>query len=250
MASARPRPAPPELAAPSLVEGLVERLVAGLGAAAVDAARADFEARTGAFSTADAFHEERIRAFSDELVCELRGPDGRTAAARALATDSADAAPLDGRGPDTRELESCWLEGLTRAERSLFRVELAPDGARMRCLLGGALYRVRLDDGPSARLRSGDVLDGRIAPVGGEIRVLPGMIFHPEEAHEPLLALVSVAVSQGRERRSILDGLLRMRMRHDRFVSIRARHLYRLESLDTLEIKAAPWKAAGTGKRA
>jgi hypothetical protein len=232
VASPRPRPAPPELAAPSLVEGLVDGLVGALGVATVDAARLEFEARTGAFSTADAFHEERIRAFSDELVCERRGPEGATPAERALA-----AAPAGDASPGVR-----WLRGLTRAERSLFRAELAPDGARLRCLLGGALYRVSLDDGPSARLRSGDVLDGRIAPVGEEIRVLPGMVFHPEEAHEPLLALVAKAVAEGRDRRAILDGLLRMRMRHDRFVSIHARHLYRLESLDTREIKAAPWK--------
>jgi hypothetical protein len=33
-----------------------------------------------------------------------------------------------------------------------------------------------------------------------------------------------------------------MRMRHDRFVSIHARHVYRIDALDTLEIKSASWK--------
>jgi hypothetical protein len=91
-------------------------------------------------------------------------------------------------------------------------------------------------------LRAGDVLDGRIAPVGGAIHVLPGMIFHPEEAHEPLVALLGRALTEGRARGDVLDALLRMRMRHDRFVSIHARHLYRVEALDTREIKAAAWK--------
>jgi hypothetical protein len=232
LARSRPRPAPPELASPSFVESLIDTLVGALDAREVDAARARFEARTGAFTTADPFHEERIRAFSDELVCETPGPDGRTPAARAR-----DAVPAGDRSEAAR-----WLEGLARAERSLFRAELEPDGPRLRCLLGGARYRVVLDDGPSARLRSGDVLDGRIAPVAGAIHVLPGMIFHPEEAHAPLSALVARAVADGRDRREVLDGLLRMRMRHDRFVSIHARHLYRLESLDTREIKAADWK--------
>jgi len=228
----RTRPVPPELAAPSLIESLVETLVSGLPQASIDEARAAFEARCGTFSTEDPFHEERIRAFSDELVCDYRGPDGRSAAARALAS-----VPVADAG-DTAE----WVRGLARAERSLFRAELDASGARLRCLLGGAVYRVRLEDGATSRLRTGDVFDGRIAPVRGEIRVLPGVVFHREEAHEPLLALLPDAVQSGRERRAILDGLLRMRMRHDRFVSIHARHVYRLDALDTVEIKAAPWK--------
>ncbi|GAB4197796.1 MAG: hypothetical protein OHK0013_06260 [Sandaracinaceae bacterium] len=233
MANARPRsrPAPPEPAAPSFVESLLDTLVASLPEAEVEASRARFEARTGAFTSADAFHEERIRAFTDELVCETVGPDGLTPAERARRALTRDDSSEPAR----------WLAALTRAERSLFRAELEPDGMRLRCLLGGARYRVVLE-GPSARLRSGDVLDGRIAPVGREIHVLPGMVFHPEEAHEALVDLVAEAVAQGRERRALLDGLLRIRMRHDRFVSIHARHLYRVESLDTREIKAAPWK--------
>jgi len=228
----RTRPLPPELAAPSLIESLVETLVAGLPQESIDAARVAFEARGGAFSTDDPFHEERIRAFSDELVCEHRGADGRTAAARALASVPAG---------DVSDLAS-WIAGLAHAERSLFRAELDADGARLRCLLGGAVYRVVLEDGATSRLRSGDVFDGRIAPVRREIRLLPGVVFHREEAHEPLFALLPSAVQSHRDRRAILDGLLRMRMRHDRFVSIHARHIYRFDALDTVEIKAAPWK--------
>ena len=68
------------------------------------------------------------------------------------------------------------------------------------------------------------------------------MVFHREEAHEALFALVRAAVASGLPRREILDGLLRMRMRHDRFTSIHARHLYRIEALATKEIQTASWK--------
>ena len=41
------------------------------------------------------------------------------------------------------------------------------------------------------------------------------------------------------------DPLMRMRMRLDRFESIRARHIYRFDALDRTEILTAPWAAAG-----
>jgi hypothetical protein len=215
-----------------VLEAVIEALVAETPRSVLEAARAAFEERGGAFSTGDAFHEERIRAFSDELVCDVRMADGLTPAERARAMPHSDA-------------EAGWIEALTRSERSLFRVEI--HGARpvLRCLLGGALYAVALDlepRDPAARLREGDVFDGRIAPLGGAIRVLPGMVFHREEAHEALFALLPRTLAAGLARRAILDGLLRMRMRHDHFTSIHARHLYRADALETREIQAASWK--------
>jgi hypothetical protein len=68
------------------------------------------------------------------------------------------------------------------------------------------------------------------------------MIFHAEEAHESLRALVQQARLERTPREVVLDGLMRMRMRHDRFVSIHAKHIYRFESLQVVEIKAASWK--------
>jgi hypothetical protein len=219
----------------SLVEGLVDTLVAGLAAEVVERARASFEARGGAFTTADPFHEERIRAFSDDLVCDQRLADGRTAAERALAE-----VPVD----DSSEV-GAWLRALTQSERSLYRAEIHAGRPTLRCLLGGSLLVTRLDADPrdaAARLREGDVFDGRLAPLHGEVRVLPGMVFHREEAHEALFALVQGAIAAGLPRLEILDGLLRMRMRHDRFTSIHARHLYRLDALGTRQIQTASWK--------
>jgi hypothetical protein len=236
--SSRHRPAPPELAPSSFVESLIDTLVAGLPGDVVSEAREAFEAQGGAFSTADPFHEERMRAFSEVLVCARRLEDGRTPAERALAGSP------EGDASET----GSWLLALVRSERGLFRAELGSERPTLRCLLGGVSYAVRFDADPreaAARLREGDVFDGRIAPWRGELRVLPGMVFHPEEAHDALFALVREAIARRIPRAEILDGLLRMRMRHDRFTSIHARHLYRLEALGKLEIQAASWKGAG-----
>lgn len=227
---ARPRPPPPELAAAAYEEALVDGVVATLDAAFRDQARARFEQLGGAFSSSDPFHEERIRAFSDWLLAEARDARGQTPAQLAWL-----AAPVE-------DVERrAWLAGIAVAERSLFRVERAAAGLVLRCLLGGAVYRVSLE-GSASRLREGDIFDGRIAPVRGVIRVLPGVVFHPAEAHASLLELTARARSESTPRSAVLDGLLRMRMRHDRFVSIHARHVYRFEHLATLEVNAAPWK--------
>jgi hypothetical protein len=206
------------MANPHLIELLVERLVGLVPRSEFDAARAEFERRGGAFSAADTWNEERLRALADDIVV----PRASSWAALPLSDE-----------------ERAWVLGMRQCERSLFLVE--PE-ERLRCLLGGAIYRVRFAEAPSARLRPGDIFDGRIALVGDAIRVLPGMIFHAEEAHESLRALVQQARVERTPREVVLDGLMRMRMRHDRFVSIHAKHIYRFESLQVVEIKAASWK--------
>ena len=212
------------MATPHAVELLVERLLGLVSRPEYDAARADFERRGGPFSAADPWNEERLRALGDAIV---------TSRAEAWLN------------LELPEKEYGWILGMPLAERSLFLVE---GEQRLRCLLGGAVYRATFADAPSERLRPGDLFDGHILVVRGEIRILPGMIFHAEEAHESLLALVHQARVEGTPRHLLLDGLMRMRMRHDRFVSIHAKHIYRFESLGVVEIKAASWKGSSGGR--
>lgn len=217
-------------------EAVVNGLIAELPPALIEQARSAFEARTGAFSSSDPFHEERMRAFSDELVCSP-SPDGLPSpAARAL-----ERAGAEGRDDELRG----WLLALVGCERGLFRVEQrTEDEVALRSLLGDAPFRVSLGGSPTspaARLRPGDVFDGRLAPVEGSIRLLAGMVFHPEQAHASILAIVPAALARGVPHEALLDSLLRMRMRHDRFTSMHARHVYRLDALDTREIQAASW---------
>ena len=108
--------------------------------------------------------------------------------------------------------------------------------------LGGA--RFALDERAAERLTVGDVFDGRLLVLDA-IVLAPGIIFHPPETHEALDELVEGLTPFDGERAPVLDGLLRMRMRLDRFTSIRARHIYRREALDERDILSAAWARKG-----
>lgn len=219
-------------------EALLERVVAGLDDAHVARARAEFHARTGPFEAGEPFYEERIRAFLDWMTIEHEG-----------------GAPLRrflSREPGLEPQDRALGRALLASMRSLFRV--LPRGRAglpvIECMLHGARFAVLDRDLPGSRLREGDVFDGRaiaLATVDGraEVQLAPGPVFHPREGHEALGALLDEARAAGRADASILDPLLRMRMRFDRFHSIRARHVYRFDALDRTEILAAPWAGAG-----
>ncbi len=219
------------------LDTLVDRIVAESDQAEVARARAEFAARTGPFEPEDRWFEERTRAAFDYALSgwgEPRGALVRSWAARA--------------GEEERRAALA----LPRSLRGLFRVEPG-EGARtdvssgggehvrLTELLGGAPLRVRIEGGLGSRLRAGDVFDGRVLLFEGAVRVLPGMVFHPAEALAALDEILAAARREERADASILDGLLRMRMRFDRFTGMHARHVYRWDAIDKQEILAASW---------
>lgn len=218
-------------------ETLVEQVLGLARPGELEDARAEFHARGGAFEPGEPFYEERIRAFLDFFAFEWGAP-------RALLLRRALAAGL---------LDAELATALAAHARSLYRaVRIDAEGIELECLLGDARFVVSPSDGPlrsaegaAARLREGDVLDGRLAWLAGAVRLLPGPVFHPREAHAAMLALVRDARAADRPRTLVLDGLMRMRMRFDRFVSIDARHVYRFDALERREILAAPWARHG-----
>lgn len=208
------------------LEAMVERAVAGVDPARLSRARSEFHARTGPFEPSDACHEERIRAFLEWLLVEW---EGGAELRRFVAF---------GGESDERSLAQAAL----RSMRSLYRVESEEHGeARIECLLEGARFVVPASFGPASRLTAGDVLDARVVGIEGRTALMPGPIFHPREVHEALLAVIAEAREAGRAREGLLDPLARMRMRFDRFTSINARHVYRYDALDRVEILAASW---------
>lgn len=208
-------------------ETLIERVVSDVGPAQLARARDEFHARTGPFSPADPFHEERIRAFLDWLVMERdEGTTLRTFLAQ---------------HPELSAKDQALGRAMLSSMRSLYRVLQDERETIIHCVFDGARFKVRTDELPASRLRDGDVFDGRAIGVDGIVFLAPGPVFHPREAHAAIEALVRRARELSRTESSILDSLLRMRMRFDRFHSIRAEHVYRIDALDRMEILAAPW---------
>jgi len=210
------------------LEGLVERAIATVPAAELAHAREVFSARTGAFEPNEPFYEERIRAFFDWLVIEHEGG----ALLRRFAARS-----------EIAEEDRALAGRLATSMRSLWRVtERTRDGDPiLECMLGGARFVVRRDEGPASRLSAGDVLDGRLVGAGTVALLAPGPVFHPREAHDALARVLDDARTAGRTAESLLDPLLRMRMRFDRFTSMNAKHVYRADALDLTEILSASW---------
>ncbi|MBX3271577.1 MAG: hypothetical protein KF729_15030 [Sandaracinaceae bacterium] len=197
----------------------------GRGGDALDRAREVFHQRTGAFEVGDPWYEERIRAFFEWYLCDHGGAE------RWL---EAQARP----SPEDRAL----ARACARSARSLYTVrEVGADGATLALddRLCGGRFEVL---GPA--LAVGDTFDGRILALDA-LHLSPGLVFHPPETHEPLAALLDAITPLDGDRAPILDGLLRMRMRLDRFTSIRAKHLYRVEALHDRDILSAGWARRG-----
>ena len=204
---------------------LVERMAREADASAVAQARVEFEARCGPFAAGEAWYEERISAFFDFALASFEGGT----LARAFAAR-----------PDVSSEDRTLALAIARAERSLFRVERLGDDLSCESLFG-ARYRIARQD---ARFRGGERFDGRIVSTEGGLEVMPGAVFHPDEAHEAIdqvLAEVSSKSPHARTQHDLADALLRMKMRFDRFTSMSARHVYRYDAIDRTEILAASW---------
>ncbi|MCZ7680444.1 MAG: hypothetical protein M5U28_17440 [Sandaracinaceae bacterium] len=209
------------------LETLVRRATEADGGLDLAAAREAFHARTGEIAPGDPDYEQRIAFFLDWYLCAWISPDGTRPGERAART----------------ELEREVAGACARAARGLYEVvEVEEDGVRLSDRLGGGRFRVAHASARTGQLRAGDVFDGHLIVVGERIALLAGLVFHPAEAREALEELLSRVRREGpRDRVAILDGLSRMRMRLDRFASMRARHIYRWEALADREILSAAW---------
>jgi hypothetical protein len=211
-----------------VLEALVRRATEADGGVDLGRAREAFHQHAGSFEPGDLGYEPRIRFFLDWYLCAWVSADGSRPAARVA------------RSPE----EQAIAGACANAERTLLSV-VEVDGAQVRVSdpLGGARLRITQAPGPGAeRLRAGDVLDGHLVVLDERILLMPGPIFHPPEAHESLAAILARARDERTlERAELLDALLRMQLRLERFTSMRARHIYRWEALGERDILSAGW---------
>ena len=200
-------------------------------AARVAAMRAEFERRTGEYAPEDPWFEARSRAFWDDAV---------TTQGFAREVEAA----LD---PAARS----WVPRLGRAHRGLF---VPADSRRngtlvLRDLWGGAELEVHAIDetmrdalkaAASSGARHGKAVDVPSAPfdarlVGSDdpprVAMLPGAVFHPADAAEPISAVLKQARAEGRGAGEVLDALLRMERGLRASARVRPAYAYRGDRL-------------------
>ena len=187
----------------------------------VAAARAAFQARTGAFGPEDAWFEARSRAFWD------------------FATTAGGLADL---AAGASEEARAWVPALARAHRGLFVVNDRPredDATVLECLLTGVAFMID-DVEPGTRdalLAASAPFDGRVVAAGPpastplRIALLPGAVFHPEDAADPIKKVLDVARTKGLTRDQTLDALLRMELSLRSLSRVKASYAYRPEAL-------------------
>jgi hypothetical protein len=181
--------------------------------AKVAALRASFELRTGAFSSEDAWFEERSRAFWSDAV--TAGRFGRH---------------VEG---ELGAAERAWLGPLERAHRGLFRA--AKGNLLIDAWSGAELLVTALDDQSRAELRasSGQLFDGRV--VAREepwtVALLPGAVFHAASATVPIGLVIASARARSLSTVETLDALLRMDRTLRSLSRVKAAFAYRPEAL-------------------
>ncbi|WP_394826188.1 hypothetical protein [Pendulispora albinea] len=180
--------------------------------------RHHFEERTGRFGPDDPWFEVRIRAFWD---------DALTTQGLATTVASATSGPL-------RQAILAWTRPLARAHRGLFHAERGEDGWKLVDRWSGAEFVVGMPDpGLHEALQASALLDGRVVARDNpmEIALLPGALFHPEDATDPIGHVLDAAHERGMVGGDTLDALLRMERNLRSHARVKASYAYRPENL-------------------
>lgn len=190
------------------------------------AMRRRFETRTGAFGPDDPWFEARSRAFWDDAVTTQRF--GRSVA------------------QSLSEEARAFLGPLERAHRGLFR----PQRDGVSWILCDVWSEAELlieppDAGLREALEAASLLDGRVVGLDAPARLtlLPGAVFHPADASEPIEKVIPQARERGLGAHETLDALLRMERNLRSHSRVKAAYAYRAEGLKPAAEIASPKRA-------
>jgi hypothetical protein len=179
-------------------------------------AREEFHELTGPFEDGEPWFELRMTMFLDWYLLDRRGADGLTPAERFLDEASGDLSPQ----------ERSDYESLTVTLRSIFCVEeQRADRLTLDDLAGGARWVAQCTI-PTVGLARGSIFGSRLALFRGSLVVGRGTVLHPTEAHEPIRKIMEKARRDCIPARDIVDHLDKMRLKLDRYASIRVQHVY------------------------
>ena len=135
---------------------------------------------------------------------------------------------------------SAWIGPFARAHRGLFVVADRDDDATvLHCLITGVdLFVDDLELGTRDALLAADApFDGRVVAAGSPLRcaLLPGAVFHPEDAKEPIAKVLAAAREKKLSPEQTLDALLRMELSLRSLSRVKASYAYRPEALRARE---------------
>jgi hypothetical protein len=172
-----------------------------------------FEEKTGAFGPEDAWFEARSRALWDDALV-------RQGFAREVAGDL----PAEARG---------WLDAIARSHRGLFRASEAEGVRVLRDVLSGAEFVVHaVDDGSREALEAANgYFDARVACAANVVAMLPGAVYHPEDATPAIDTVIEAARARGVGHEDVLDALLRMERKLRSLSRVKAAYAYRADGL-------------------
>jgi hypothetical protein len=184
-------------------------------AARVADMRRTYERRAGAFGPEDAWFEPRSRAFWDDALTT-----------QAFAREVLGELPEHTRG---------WARCLHHAHRGLFFAELVSGQRVLRDVWGGGAFLVdELDDASRDALDApSGPFDARLVALPSPVTVslLPGAVFHREDALEPLMAVLAAARARALSTGDALDALLRMELSLRVMSRVKPAYAYRPEGL-------------------
>ncbi len=177
-----------------------------------------FEDRTGAFGPDDAWFDVRSSAFLDDaLSCQ--------GLARAIS-------------PNLGPADRAYVTPLERAHRGLFRVRNEARGFLLVDAWSGAEFLI---DAPDAGVKdalatANGFVDGRVVGVlnenvSAEIALMPGAVFHADDATRSIESLLPLARERLLSTTNFLDALLRMDHALRSLSRVKAAFAYRTEAL-------------------
>ena len=181
-----------------------------------EAARATFEARTGTFRPEDPWFEARSRAFIDDA---LTLPE-----------------VLEGLTPRLPPEAQAWTAPFARAHRGIFEaVDDDGDALLVRDLFSNAVFLVTdLDESTAIALDAArGLFDARLVGFADPpcVGVLPGPVFHDEEATPAIKEVLVAAKAMGLRAQDALDALLRMEHKHRSLSRMKPAYAYKKEAL-------------------
>ena len=192
------------------------QVAAGLAQDRISELHRAFEVRTGSFGPDDPWFESRSRAFWDDMMTR----QGVTAEV----LGDVDDAP----SPD-------WTGALARWHRGLFQSRNVQGSVVLSDLWSGAELVVHeLDEASRDALAApSGPFDGTVIAATDPVRLalLPGAIFHAEEAEPAIAEVLTAARTRGLATGDVLDALLRMELSLQALSRVKPSYAYRPDAL-------------------